>query len=63
MSNISKNNKIFKSRKIILEQLKKRGYDVSEYENFSLNEIDILNQNNQLDMLIEEEESQEEAIQ
>ena len=53
MSNISLNRKIYKSRKIILNQLKTRGYDVSDYDNFSVNEIHILNQNNQLDMLLE----------
>ena len=53
MSNISLNTKIYKSRKIILNQLKTRDYDVSEYENFSVNEIHILNQNNQLDMLLD----------
>lgn len=53
MSNISVNTKIYKSRKIILNQLKTRNYDVSEYENFSVNEIHVLNQNNQLDMLLE----------
>lgn len=55
MSNISLNTKIYKSRKIILNQLKTRGYDVSEYENFSVNEIHVLNQNNQLDMLFDSE--------
>lgn len=55
MSNISLNNKIYKSRGIILDQLKRRGYDISEYENFSLNEIHVLNQNNQLDMYITNE--------
>ena len=39
MSNISLITKIYKSRKIILDQLKIRGYDISEYENFSFNEI------------------------
>ena len=52
MSNISLNLKIFKSRNIILNQLKRRGFNTSEYENFSLNEIHILHQNNQLDMLL-----------
>ena len=55
MSNISLNNKIYKSRGIILNQLKRRGYDITEYENFSLNEIHVLNQNNQLDMYLTNE--------
>ena len=49
MSNISLNLKIYKSRNIILDQLERRGYNIDEYKNFSLNEIHVLNQNNQLD--------------
>ena len=52
MSNISLITKIYKSRKIILDQLNIRGYDISDYENFSFNEIHVLHQNNQLDMLL-----------
>ena len=52
MSNISMNLKIFKSRNIILEQLERRGFDISEYSNFSLNEIHVLHTNDQLDMLL-----------
>jgi len=52
MSNISLNLKIFKSRNIILDQLERRGFDTSEYSNFSLNEIHVLHTNNQLDMLL-----------
>jgi DNA-directed RNA polymerase subunit H (RpoH/RPB5) len=56
MSNISLNNKIYKSRGVILDQLRLRGFDVSEYENFSLNEIHVLNQANQLDMYLSTDE-------
>tara|TARA_B100000795_G_C22738208_1_gene414194 strand:+ start:344 stop:964 length:621 start_codon:yes stop_codon:yes gene_type:complete len=52
MSNISLNNKTYKSRNIILNILKKRGFDTSEYEYFSQHEIHVLNSNNQLDMLL-----------
>ena len=34
-------SKIFKSRKTILKQLKDLGFDISEYDNFSINEIAI----------------------
>ena len=34
-------NKLFKSRKVILEMLNLRGYDTDKYNNFSLSEIDI----------------------
>ena len=50
MSNISLNNKIFKSRAIILKQLEKRGFNVDNYKHFSLNEIHVLNSHNQLDI-------------
>ena len=36
---------IFQSRKTILELLDKQGYDISIYNNFSLNEIHTLYQN------------------
>ena len=44
---------IFNSRKIILELMEKQGYNVKEYANFSINEINSMKQNNQLDMLLE----------
>ena len=44
---------IFNSRKIILEQMKSQGYNVEDYECFSMNEINSMNAANQLDMLIE----------
>jgi DNA-directed RNA polymerase subunit H (RpoH/RPB5) len=44
---------IFTSRKIILELMEKQGYNVSEYANFSINEVNSMKQNNQLDMLLE----------
>ena len=44
---------IFNSRKIILEQMKSQGYNVEDYEHFSMNEINSMNSANQLDMLIE----------
>tara|TARA_B100000795_G_C22744404_1_gene416711 strand:+ start:394 stop:1029 length:636 start_codon:yes stop_codon:yes gene_type:complete len=45
-------SKIFKSRKILLEQAEKKGFDTSEYNNFSINEIAVLYSNNQLDLLL-----------
>ena len=49
-------SKIGKSRKTIIELLAARGYNTSDYEGFSMNEIHVMMQNNQLDMLIESEE-------
>jgi DNA-directed RNA polymerase subunit H (RpoH/RPB5) len=45
---------IYKSRNTILELLSYRGYDISEYTGFSINEIDAMFSNAQLDMLITE---------
>ena len=44
---------IYNSRKTLLEHLKYQGFDVQDYENFSINEIYEMSQNQQLDMLIE----------
>jgi DNA-directed RNA polymerase subunit H len=44
---------IYKARKNLLEILKHRGFDISPYENFSINEIGIMLETNQLDMLLE----------
>ena len=43
---------IYKSRKTILELLDDQGYEVSEYNGFSINEIDAMYVNSQLDLLI-----------
>jgi hypothetical protein len=45
-------NKIYKSRKNILEIVKRLGYNTTDYENFSEQEIDILLSTNQLDMVL-----------
>jgi DNA-directed RNA polymerase subunit H (RpoH/RPB5) len=43
---------IFKSRKIVLDLMEKQGYTISEYQNFSVNEVNSMFQNKQLDMLL-----------
>ena len=43
---------IYKSRKIMLELLETRGYDTDEWNDFSINEIQSMYSNNQLDMLL-----------
>jgi DNA-directed RNA polymerase subunit H len=50
-------SKIFSSRKIILDLAKKRGFNIEDYENFTINEIQILKENKQLDMLLEKTEN------
>ena len=45
-------SKLLKSRTILLEQLKDQEYDTSQYENFSINEVNIMVENEQQDMLL-----------
>jgi len=61
---MSSNNRIlsiFKSRNTILELLENQNYDIKEYEGFSINEIDAMVSNNQLDMLVTNEKNQQKA--
>jgi len=44
---------IYNSRKIILELMEKQGYNVEDYANFSVNQVNSMKQNNQLDILLE----------
>ena len=44
---------VHKSRETILEYLSNQGYNISDYENTSINEVHIMLQNKQLDMLVE----------
>jgi DNA-directed RNA polymerase subunit H (RpoH/RPB5) len=46
-------SEIYKSRKIVLELMDNQGYDTTGYSNFSMNEVNSMKQNNQLDMLLE----------
>jgi DNA-directed RNA polymerase subunit H (RpoH/RPB5) len=47
---------IYKSRQNILELMEKQGYNIDDYSNFSINEVNSMKQNNQLDMLLEKKE-------
>jgi DNA-directed RNA polymerase subunit H (RpoH/RPB5) len=49
--------KIYKSRQTVLKHLERRGYDISNYDNFSIHELHIMIQNKQLDMMVENEKS------
>ena len=44
---------IYKSRTIILDLMKMQGYDTNDYEGFSVNEVNTMKVNNQLDMILE----------
>jgi DNA-directed RNA polymerase subunit H (RpoH/RPB5) len=55
---MSSNNRIlriYKSRVNILKQLANQGYNVTDYSEFSINEIDTMFTNKQLDMLVTNE--------
>jgi DNA-directed RNA polymerase subunit H (RpoH/RPB5) len=55
---MSTNNRIlriYKSRVNILKQLANQGYNVTDYSEFSINEIDTMFSNKQLDMLVTNE--------
>ena len=58
---MSSNNRIlgiYKSRTTMIELLNIQGYNVEDYETFSINEIDAMYTNNQLDMLVSHSENQ-----
>ena len=52
---------IYKSRKTILELMQKQEYKVDDYNEFSINEVNTMHQNNQLDMLLEKNEESEDT--
>jgi len=47
---------VYTSRKTVLELMQKQDYNVDDYFNFSINEVNSMMQNNQLDMLLEKKE-------
>lgn len=49
---------IYKSRTTLLQQLEKQGYNTEDYSNFSMNEIDAMLSNSQLDMLLTSSENE-----
>ena len=46
-------SQIYNSRTILLELMKQQGYVSSEYDGFSINEVNTMKTNNQLDMILE----------
>ena len=47
---------LYTSRKTVLQLMKKQGYNTEDYENFSINDVNSMFQNKQLDMLLEKKE-------
>jgi len=48
---------VYKSRKILLELMEQQGYNIEEYNYFSINDVNSMFQNKQLDMLLEKNEA------
>ena len=44
---------VYNSRKNVLDLMSKQGYNTEEYTNFSINEVNAMFQNKQLDILLE----------
>jgi DNA-directed RNA polymerase subunit H len=55
-------SKIYKSRKVILDLMEKQSYNISEYNGFSINEVNTMTTNNQLDMILEKVEASDSSI-
>jgi len=47
---------IYKSRKVLLDLMKRQGYNVEDYENLSIAEVSIMAKNKQLDIFLEKKE-------
>lgn len=47
---------VYNSRKNVLNLMEKQGYNIEDYSNFSINEVNSMKSNNQLDMLLEKKE-------
>ena len=45
-------SQVYKSRNVILALMAKQGYNINEYEGFSINEINTMNLNSQLDIIL-----------
>lgn len=56
MAQSVKTNQYYNARGILLDQLKKQGYDVSSYESTGINEVHIMLQTSTLDMLLEKQD-------
>jgi len=55
----SQTSSIYTSRKIVLDLMNRQGYNVDDYSNFSVNEVNTMKQNNQLDILLEKNDEDE----
>lgn len=44
---------VYKSRRTVLDLIKAQGFNISDYDNFGISEVNSMEQNNQLDMLLD----------
>lgn len=58
MANAHIISQIYTSRKTLIELLKAQEYNTEEYEGFSINEINTMRENKQLDMILTEKEKE-----
>ena len=56
MAQSSQLSQIFKSRENILKQMEYQGYDISNYEGFSMGQVNAMFQAKQMDMLLEKQD-------
>jgi DNA-directed RNA polymerase subunit H (RpoH/RPB5) len=61
MSQSSHIDEIYKSRKTIVSLLKRQGYDINNYNEFSIHEVHTMFQTKQLDMLFKKEDGSKKA--
>ena len=52
-------SKVYTARVNLLSLLERRGFDVSEYNEFSINQVGIMMQNGQLDLLLTDANGEE----
>jgi len=55
-------SKIYKSRTVILDLMEKQSYNITDYKGFSINEVNTMTTNNQLDMILEKVEASDSSI-
>jgi DNA-directed RNA polymerase subunit H (RpoH/RPB5) len=58
-NNSSLISQVYKSRTVILDLMEKQGYNILDYNGFSVNEVNTMKLNNQLDMLLEKGDKNE----
>ena len=60
--NYSNNDLVFKSRQNILDMLNYRGFDISTYQNFCREELDVLYDENSLNILVDHKDNPESLL-